>query len=515
MFNIKSEVVRFSEEELKDYIRINKDPEDSMISYYMNSLSSFFNEEKNKVNIKVIIHEEFNFKSDYYDLSKIIEKYSLDNTLSSFEKTELLNKAKGIMIVDSTFSVNSKDEYLNKFEDNLAKVRQKYFQSIRDKLVTSLLNFSIRGKLFFHYQLLFNYDKNVLKANIEFHPLSVHKDLDKLQKKNYWIYKEWLKKNDIILFGNKARMEINFCDLSTQKMQEIQFFLLNVLNKSYVVTDYRKVHLPLKISSLQELIENERSIRFKLANSEDITDHPDISFSFAERYLYWLQKNINHDNIECFTFFSNYYNSGVKPNLLSSRRQDSYFNKMGLSIILDYHEIDSLMSIDFYFFVNGNDENGTIDFYCFNKKVKSCAIKNSAHFAKECRDYINEKVEYHWNHWLVKLILKYRILNNLVVKPLKSKHVKRLGKSKLIFNGYYSLEMFNEKRLPIALKCKKTEFDLSRKESVWKIEEYEEELLSAVERQELKEVLSSGKSDIIPSSQESQPVKLTNKVNRL
>lgn len=507
MLNIKSEVVRFSEEELKSYIRRNKDPEDSMISYYMNHLSSFFDKTRDKYNIKSIINEEFYNESDYFNLSTVISQYAIDNKLSEYEETELRHKSEAVFFENTTKLVDHENQkkICKPMKWFFLDTKKKYYKGVKDKIVIQTISLSIRGsfRLSFDYQLLFNCETNVLETIINFDDSLIEKKLNKLQKKNDYFKKKWQKISDIVLFGDNARMKIHFSELSKKKIKEIQFFILSILKKSYVVTNYENyLGFPVKIASLQELLTNEREIQLKRANSEDITDHPDISFPFAERYLCWLQKSIHYDNLECFKFCSEkQYDRGC------------YFHKMDLSVFLTFEKYS--FPYDFCFFVNGDDENASIDFYKFNKKVKSCVIKDSAHFPEECRDYIKQEIENFINNRLVQYVLKLKIIKPNIVKPLKSRHGKILSNLKVIFNGYYSMEMLNEERLPISLKCRKTEFDLSKKQSVWKIEEYEEELLSGVEREELKEVLSPDKKDIIYPAQESQPVKSANKVNRL
>lgn len=466
---IKEEVLALSETELEEYVLLNKTPEDSMISYYMAHLSKFFEKKQDKINIQLMIHNEFNAESEHYNLLSQTYKYSRENKLSPSEKEALFDKASVICPSDHTRFVDHIAHCGNKFELVFEKEKQKYFKNIREKLVIHMQNFWIRGKLRFYYQLLFNYDENTLEVSVQFQRVGAQKKLNKLQEKNYWIAREWIENQDIILFGNDARMKISFCDLSAKKIQEIQFSLLSILNKSYVLTggSSESAEMPVKITTLQELIENERLIQFKKANRQDITDHPDISFSFANRYLCWLQKNIDYDNMECFDFFSGYY--------YETRKKDTYFNKMGLNVSVNCPKDKKFAFTDFYFFVNGNDENSRIDFYVFNKKVKSCIIKNSANFAKECRDYIEKETECLFNNWITEAI----------IKPLKKKHRKSLRGITAILDVPYNIEMLNQKYIPITLICKGSHFSLSSKEKIWETEKYEDELIVTVEKKEI------------------------------
>lgn len=485
---IKENVLALSETELEEYVMLNKKAEDSMISYYLAHLSKFFEKEQDKINIQLMIHNEFNTESDHYNLLSQTYKYSRDNKLSPSEKEALFYKASVICPCDNTQLVDHVEQCGNKFELAFEKEKQKFFKNIQEKLVINIENFWIRGKLRFYYQLLFNYDENTLETSVQFQRLGAQKKLDKLQEKNYWIAREWIETHDIILFGNNARMKINFCDLSAKKIQEIQFSLLSILNKSYVFNQgsFEPDEMPVKITTLQELIENERLIQFKKANRQDITDHPDISFSFANRYLCWLQKNINYDNMECFDFFSNYY--------YEKRQKDTYFNKMGLNVSVNCPEDKKLIFTDFYFFVDGNDENSRVDFYVFNKKVKSCIIKNSAKFPKECRDYIEKETEDLFNKWI----------GETIIKPLKKKYRKSLRGLTAVLNVPYSIEMLNQKHVPITLICKGSHFSLSSKEKIWETEKYEDELVITVEKKELNTQLLKNISE---SSVTTEPVK--------
>jgi len=499
---IKEEVLALSETELEEYVLLNKNPEDSMISYYMAHLSKFFEKEQDKINIQLIIHNEFNGESEHYNLLSQTYKYSRENKLSPSEKEALFNKASEVYSHDITRFVDIVGHCGNKFELDFEKEKQKFFKNIREKLVITIQNLWIRGKLRFHYQLLFNYDENTLETSVQFERVGAQKKLNKLQEKNYWIAREWIETNDIILFGNDARMKINFCDLSAKKIQEIQFFILSILNKSYVLTggSSESAEMPVKITTLQELIENERLIQFKKANRQDITDHPDISFSFANRYLCWLQKNINYDNMEYFNFFSGYY--------YETRKKDTYFNKMGLNYSVNYPGHEPFMSTDFYFFVNGNDENSTVDFYVWNKKVKSCIIKDSANFPQECRDYIKKDIEYFFNHWLAKIIIKYAVIRPVIIKPLKKKYGESLRGLTSKFDIPFTLEMLNQKRFPLMLKCKGSNFCLSSRDKIWETEEYADELLATVGKKELNTTLSKS----IQGVSDSKPVSKRNRL---
>lgn len=469
-----------SYQSMMDFIKKHKSENMSCLQYYCinkqkcHDIANFEQEKTPKHIIALLATEDFckpeDFTNSYFSQGKISDK----------DKNQVLQNIKCL-------------GYAKSEEPNSNRIIFHYY------------DISIRAILYIHLRLIIDCDNEMVQFQPEINSLVINNlnpdyKLPFYTKSRNLCIEKWQTEIQNMLFP-KMNKNIGLKDLSKDKIEKIYISLFDLLSKDYITTDIHKLEhgdfIPCKISSPKEILENEKEIQLKKKNNISLSEHPDISFPFEERCIWWLKNYCNNipDKKLCLILKENY---------------GGFFNKISLEIEFGFNSTNVLrldMELtryihDYTFTVEANEENTIINFYEGDKKKYSCLFLESAGFPEKCFKYVEQKIEKRLNHPVIKLLVKHD-LKCSIIETLKG-NLDNKKDIKLMYSGKFTVDNLCKRLLPIKLKKEKIFFDLSKIENAHIASKYAEEFLSLIDRNMLTSLI---KDNDIP--------KLANKKQRL
>lgn len=452
------------EQKLINFIENNKQEENGYIQYYWNNKEkcdqiwrSFDKKiEENDIKCSLIMQ-------DFQSIMDFLDDYLNDTKICVEKKNQLTNK-------------------LNKLDIET--------EISSDGAVIIFENINLRAQRPIYCTIEIDNRSNIVQIKTTLPPIRSQASNKELGDRS--CYNEWEKDIGSTLFGN-VNYNIKFEVLTKSKIKNLYFSIFDLLSRDYITTEYSSSmeadFMPCKISSLEEVIQNEKEIQYKKKNNIPVYDHVDISFPFEERLMWWF-RNLCNNNSEKKRYFK-----------LSSGYPYGFLNKMQIDIDFGFEEADHerfgnmlFKTSRYAFIIEGYGENTTIGLYEGKKKRKNCLLKEAKNFPNECFKYLEKEVQSMIDNKVLKLLLKHFILKSLIIKPLKEKFGDRVKNVKLIFSGPVTTASLEKQLIPLKLKKSGTVFDLSNIQNPHIIENYDEAFVAATEQNILHSISNPGKS---------------------